>query len=143
MSDHDPLDRELPGERHFALMARDPAAPSFVRAYAYWRERKFEQAYAVLRAEEPRTRSRGRAPHKDAQHAASARQIADYMDLWRIENMKGEEIGGLVSSTKAAEAPDVMRTDFSNMNAKDPGAFAEEIKNAAIRAAKPPREPEA
>lgn len=124
-SQHDPVDRQLPDEPRLCLLARDFRSPSFSRMYAYAREGKFDRAREILNALERLTKQQPPAPHKDTEHAQSARHVADLMDLWRLENMRGEDVGG--------------RIDTANYRA--PETFEVVPTHAEIKAARPPVEP--
>ena len=61
----------LPDEPMFILLARDPSAPSKVRAWAYDREKAI---------------GHGNRPTADTPMVAEARQCADDMEAWRRAN---------------------------------------------------------
>jgi hypothetical protein len=61
----------LDDEPMFVLLARDPSAPSKVRAWAYDREKAIEQ---------------GERPDSDRNMVAEARECADDMEAWRLRN---------------------------------------------------------
>lgn len=122
---HDPLTRQLDGEPHFALMARDVLAPAFVRLYAAVVEGRYDRAPDLLQALLRTAKEKSPRPHKDSSHAWSARQVADAMEQWRTLNMTGDDPQGRVNVVSGIEqgfrsAPTI-----------------NEIKNA-----RPPTEPE-
>lgn len=67
----DCYEKAMPDEPMFTLLARDPRAAWAVRAWASTREYDIEV---------------GRAPASDTAAVAEARQCADDMEKWRLEN---------------------------------------------------------
>jgi hypothetical protein len=61
----------LPDEPMFILLARDPSAPSKVRAWAYDRENAIHH---------------GHRPESDRAMVVEARRCADAMTAWRLAN---------------------------------------------------------
>lgn len=126
-SPHDPIERQLPAEPHFVLLARDPLASGFTRLYAIVRGRSPNaraRAHQVLDAILDAQEARGPMPHKDQQHSWSAVAVADRMDDWRRDNMTGD-------APKIRPAPPPEDEQFR------PVPTHNEIKAAA-----PPREPD-
>lgn len=103
MTEHDPLQRQLPTEPRFPLLARDVRAEVLVTVWAYLRERKWDQAQTALAAGIERLKGEPSDPHKDKTHAASARQVATKMHLWRRYEMSAEEPKGRVNTTVGTE----------------------------------------
>ena len=120
--DHDPIDRAMEGEPHFALMGRDPIAPGLVRLYAHLREGKYDQVHGLLDVVIARAKTRAPHPQKDTQHAWSARRIAGEMEEFHRQHMRGEEPVSRVNLGSGREFPTV---------------HPEDIKRAV-----PPREPD-
>ncbi len=99
---HDPIDRQLDGEPRFPLMGRDPLAPGFARLYAIVRENGpacKARAHAALDAILLANDARPPRPHKDKEHAWSARAKADEMQQWYIQNMEAKPQSGKLNST--------------------------------------------
>lgn len=122
-ANHDPIDRQIAGEPRFVLLARDPLAAGFARLYAVMRERNYDRAGPILEAVIRAHRAIPPAPHKDTSHAWSARSTADAMEMWRIQNMRGDE-----PTMRVLPALDEV--------------FRPVPTQAEIRAARPPAEPE-
>lgn len=139
-AEHDPLDRAMPEEPHFLLLARDFRSPAMTRIYAATREGKWNQAHAVLHALEALAKQQTPAPHKDFEHATSAKAIANNMELWRMEHMQGENTGNRVNTTLDEVVP-APRISYDNLAADDAGALGEALRHDHIRHAKPPRDP--
>ena len=100
-ANHDPIDRAIPGEGHFALMGRDPLSPGFVRLYAIVRENGPDcdaKARGMLEAILLANRGRAPKPHKDRQHAWSARTIADQLEHWYRDNMTSKPVSAKLNS---------------------------------------------
>lgn len=92
-TNHDPLDREMPGEGHIAGMGRDVLAPGWARLYAIVRESGPDyqaRARAALERWMATNESRQKNPQKDQEHAWSARAIADQMEAWYNANIRGK-----------------------------------------------------
>lgn len=68
---HECLDKALPDEPMFVLLARDTCAPHTVRQWAYKRER------AIVC---------GERPESDRAQVAEARAVAKAMERWREDN---------------------------------------------------------
>jgi hypothetical protein len=66
------LDRAMPGEPDFTLLARDPSFGRMVRAWADERERAVDA---------------GDRPTDDRQQVQEAREIAERGERWRREHM--------------------------------------------------------
>lgn len=97
---HDPLPRQLDTEPHFALMGRDVLSPGFARLYAIVRETGPDhraKAHAMLDALLLSNDGRDPRPHKDKQHAWSARAKADEMEIWHRLNMLAKPQSGKVN----------------------------------------------
>lgn len=60
--------------------------PHVCRIYAAIREGKWAHAKEILAAMEGRAGAHAREPHKDSQHAWSARKVAGQMEEWFIHN---------------------------------------------------------
>ncbi len=99
--DHDPLSRALPTEPHFVLLARDHLSPGFARLYAIVRERGPDakaKAHAILDTILISNAAKDPRPHKDKQHAWSARAKADEMAEWHRLNMLAKPQSGKVNT---------------------------------------------
>lgn len=123
---HDPLDRQLEGEPHFALLARDPLAPPFVRLYAAVVAGEYHRAPDLLQMILRTAKTRPQRPHKDVAHKWSAVHVAQKMELWAIQHLKGAPPQNRINT-----GPDRDTEVFK------PGPTIAEIKNA-----RPPIEPE-
>lgn len=124
--DFNPLDTLMPGEKFLPLMGRDVGMPGFSRLYAAWREGKYDRMPGIMEALIRAGQARAKHPHKDSQHAWSARKLADEMEIWYRQHMAAEG------------AP--QRLDTAPFH--DDDAFAQVPTHAEIKAARPPREPE-
>ncbi len=103
---HDPLPRQLPTEPHFALMGRDSLSPGFARLYAIVRETGPDhraKARAMLEAILLANDARDPRPHKDKDHAWSARAKADELEHWYMLNMQAKPQSGKLNSTSVVE----------------------------------------
>ena len=144
VEEHDPLSRILPDEPHLILLARDFRSPHLSLMYAAIRERRFDHARQILDRLEAVSRAQPPQPHKDKEHAWSARAVAQQMDQWRLENMRAEPPAGRVNTApeRGDVEPDKMRTDYSDIAKDDAGTYAVEAHHAAIKAARPTAEPD-
>lgn len=139
LKQHDPLDRQLEGEPHFALMGRDALAAPFVRLYAAVVEGRYDRANGLLTRILDVAKSRAQRPHKDTDHAWSARRVADEMEQWFTLHMKGEQPKQRVNG---ALDPGTDLESDGTLGPRDAGAFAHDLRVTAIKAARPPAEPD-
>lgn len=94
---HDPIDRALPDEPHFVLLARDPTASELVRMWVAIRRRDPSPIDAIAKRLKERVASMPYRP-KDAEHVISAQQVSNAMDLWRVEQQVPVVVGTAESS---------------------------------------------
>ena len=125
---HDPIERQLDGEDRFPLMGRDLLSPGLIRLYAAGLEdASDEKLLGIFHAWVRKVRSRPKRPHKDKQHAWSARALADKMEFWFAQNMRGDDPINRVNDKLFNDEPD---------------AFKSMPTHAQIKAARPPLEPD-
>ena len=85
--DHEALGRQLEGEPHFLLLARDEIAPGMVRLYAALRARHMHAINDIVRNLIVTAGKMPYHPTKDSEHGISSQQVANRMDIWRWDNM--------------------------------------------------------
>jgi hypothetical protein len=122
----DPLPTLQPGEKHFALLGRDQLSPPFLRLYAAVIEGRYDRAQGIFNSIITAGMTRMPRPHKDKQHAASARKLADEMEMWRLATLRP-----LQTPQRINTAPE-----------RDPEAFQPGPTHSELKAARPPAEPE-
>lgn len=99
---HDPLNRQLPTEPHLVLLARDWRSPALARMYAAIREGRWQHAHEILSVMEGQAGGFPREPHKDKEHAWSARAKADEMAQWFIHNREAQGARNRVDANTVA-----------------------------------------
>lgn len=102
---HDPLPRKLPEEPHLTLLARDWRSPGLGRVYAAIREGRWAHAHQILETMEGEAGKYPREPHKDKEHAWSARAKADEMQTWFVLNREAEGARNRVNTTAGDAEP--------------------------------------
>lgn len=124
--DFNPIATLMPGEKYLPLMGRDVGMPVFSRLYAAWREGNEDRMRGIFEALIRVGRARPKHPVKDKAHAASARKLADEMEIWRMQTM----------------APEPMEQRINTAPDRDPDAFVSGHSFAELKAARPPAEPD-
>ena len=114
--DHDALGRQLDGEPHFMLLARDDLAPGMVALYAALRGRKTHAVSDIVRNLVVTAGKMPYHPKDDPEHATSAQQVSNAMMLWQYKNRpklpsnaRGVELN--ISTTGEARDTESQQTD--------------------------------
>ena len=136
-SPHDALRRKEADEPVFGLLARDPRAPDLVTLYAALRDHNFDASDAVYKRLRGLCAKLPRVP-KDTDHAWSARGVATSMSIWRYNNVVARP--AQQSNTDTAGMAE--RVMFDDLTPTDAGAFNYQLTIDAIKAARPPLEPD-
>jgi hypothetical protein len=99
LAQHDPLERSLPDEPHFILLARDPLAPGMTRLWAALRQKQWDRCPGILAAIIEHAKPIRAEAHKDRDHAQSARYVADRMADWVTVHMRAERGKGRINTS--------------------------------------------
>lgn len=139
---HDPIDRALPDEPHFVLLARDPTAAELVRMWVAIRKRDTSLIDAIAKRLKERV---ARMPYrpKDAEHVISAQQVSNAMDLWLVEQQTAnpsdgaeQRVGVDTFAKLQAEILDTLdRTDLiTQVTQYAPGSIERAVTRAIAKA---------
>lgn len=98
----DPLQRKLPDEPHFALLARDPIGYRMARLWIAYMKRDFRAVEAIDKQIRDVLAKIPRQPHKEAEKVMSATIVANEMHAF-YENLNAPGRPAETSATQTAK----------------------------------------